>query len=144
MYYFKLKIKCLYFVLTCSHRSRKDKHLFIVPDQPESQALNRSFAELDLYTENTSELMWKFVRNLHHRPYETTLETFSKLTDLWCKYLRLSCKNWTSVHLSVQFKICNCISSEHCSYCFSFLCFFFIDGCWYRVLMEVGAVIQVL
>ncbi|XP_021914957.1 TBC1 domain family member 15 [Zootermopsis nevadensis] len=63
-------------------RSRKDKHLFIVPDQPESQALNRSFAELDLYTENTSDFVWRFVKNLPHRPYESALEAFCKVTDL--------------------------------------------------------------
>ncbi|PSN55056.1 hypothetical protein C0J52_04140 [Blattella germanica] len=64
-------------------RSRKDKHLYVVLDQPESQVLDRSFAELDLFTENTSDVVWKFVRNLHSRPYETTLEAFSKLTDIW-------------------------------------------------------------
>ncbi|XP_069675162.1 TBC1 domain family member 15 isoform X2 [Periplaneta americana] len=64
-------------------KSRKDKHMYIVLDQPESQVLDRSFAELDLFTENTSDVVWKFVRNLHHRPYETTLEAFSKLTDIW-------------------------------------------------------------
>ncbi|PNF38393.1 TBC1 domain family member 15 [Cryptotermes secundus] len=63
-------------------RSKKDKHLYIVPDEPESQ-LDRSFAELELFTENTTDVVWKFVRNLHHRPYETTLETFAKLTDIW-------------------------------------------------------------
>ncbi|GFG36266.1 hypothetical protein Cfor_08876, partial [Coptotermes formosanus] len=62
-------------------RSRRDKQLYLVADQPESQALDRSFAELDLFPENTSDVVWRFVRNLHHRPYETTLETFSKLTD---------------------------------------------------------------
>ncbi|XP_063241502.1 TBC1 domain family member 15 [Bacillus rossius redtenbacheri] len=64
-------------------KSKKDKHLYIVLDQPESRVLDRSFAELDLFTENTSDVVWKFVRNLHHRPYETTLEAFSKLTDIW-------------------------------------------------------------
>lgn len=77
------------FCLSVFHRSRKDKQLFIVLDQPESQVLDRSFAELELFPENTSDFVWRFVKNLHHRPYETTLETFSKLTDYLCKYLRL-------------------------------------------------------
>ncbi|KAJ9587779.1 hypothetical protein L9F63_018805 [Diploptera punctata] len=63
--------------------SRKDRNLFVVIDLPESQVLDRSFAELDLFRENTSDVVWKFVRNLHSRPYETTLEAFSKLTDIW-------------------------------------------------------------
>lgn len=62
-------------------RSRRDKQLYIVHGLQESQALDRSFAELELFTENKSDAVWRFVRNLHHRPYETTLETFSKLTD---------------------------------------------------------------
>jgi hypothetical protein len=65
--------------------------LYIVHGLQESQALDRSFAELELFTENKSDAVWRFVRNLHHRPYETTLETFSKLTDYLCKYLRFYC-----------------------------------------------------
>lgn len=77
------------------HRSRKDKQLFIVPDQLESQVLNRSFAELELFQENTSDVVWRFMRNLQHRPYETTLETFSKL----CKYLRLYCQKLKELNI---------------------------------------------
>jgi hypothetical protein len=73
----------------CLYRSKKDKHLYIVPDQSETQ-LNRSFAELELFTENTTDVVWKFVRNLQHRPYETTLQTFAKLTDTWCKYFEVT------------------------------------------------------
>nr|CAD7399179.1 unnamed protein product [Timema poppensis] len=66
-------------------RSRKDKHLYLVLDEPEreSRVLVRSFTELDLFSENKTDVVWKFVRNLHHRPYETTMEAFSKLTDIW-------------------------------------------------------------
>lgn len=60
---------------------RKDKHLFIVLDQPESQVLDRSFAELELFPENRSYFPWSFVRNLHHYPVETTLQTFSKVAE---------------------------------------------------------------
>ncbi|XP_049939732.1 TBC1 domain family member 15 isoform X1 [Schistocerca serialis cubense] len=63
-------------------RSKKDKNLYLILDQPESQVLDRSFAELDLFTENTTYAVWKFVKNLHNHPYETTMEAFSKLTDV--------------------------------------------------------------
>lgn len=65
-------------------KSRVDKNLYLVLDEVES-VLNKSFAELDLFQENTSDYVWKFVKNLHNRPYETTMEAFSKLADIWCK-----------------------------------------------------------
>jgi hypothetical protein len=98
----------------CLYRSQKDKHLYIVPDHSESQ-LDRSFAELELFTENTTDVVWKFVRNLHHRPYETTLETFAKLTDIWCKYFEvmlygshnyICCRNFkTSLLLQMHLRV---------------------------------------
>ncbi|XP_012222264.1 TBC1 domain family member 15 isoform X2 [Linepithema humile] len=63
-------------------KSRSDKNLYLVLDEVES-VLKKSFAELDLFQENTSDYVWKFVKNLHNRPYETTLEAFSKLADIW-------------------------------------------------------------
>ncbi|XP_032666022.1 TBC1 domain family member 15 [Odontomachus brunneus] len=63
-------------------KSRMDRNLYLVMDQVES-VLNKSFAELDLFQENTSDYVWKFVKNLHNRPYETTMEAFSKLADIW-------------------------------------------------------------
>uniref|UniRef100_A0A1B6CAJ1 TBC1 domain family member 15 n=1 Tax=Clastoptera arizonana TaxID=38151 RepID=A0A1B6CAJ1_9HEMI len=67
-----------------TRRSARDRHLFIViEERNETQSLNHSFAELNLYPENPSETVWKFMSNLKHRPYETTLETFSKLTDVF-------------------------------------------------------------
>lgn len=65
-------------------KSRSDKNLYLVLDEVES-VLKKSFAELDLFQENTSDYVWKFVKNLHNRPYETTMEAFSKLADIWCK-----------------------------------------------------------
>lgn len=65
-------------------RSPKDKNLYHVLDEVET-VLNKSFAELNLFQENTSDYVWKFMKNLHNRPYETTLEAFSKLADIWCK-----------------------------------------------------------
>lgn len=67
-------------------KSRMDRNLYLVMDQVES-VLNKSFAELDLFQENTSDYVWKFVKNLHNRPYETTMEAFSKLADIWCKWI---------------------------------------------------------
>ncbi|XP_035721297.1 TBC1 domain family member 15-like [Vespa mandarinia] len=63
-------------------RSPKDKNLYHVLDEVET-VLNKSFAELNLFQENTSDYVWKFMKNLHNRPYETTLEAFSKLADIW-------------------------------------------------------------
>ena len=63
-------------------KSRTDRNLYLVNDEV-SAVLNKSFAELDLFHENTSDYVWKFVKNLHNRPYETTLEAFSKLADVW-------------------------------------------------------------
>lgn len=66
-------------------KSRTNRNLYIVVDEVQS-VLSKSFAELDLFQENTSDYVWKFVKNLHNRPYETTLEAFSKLADICCKY----------------------------------------------------------
>ncbi|XP_050573963.1 TBC1 domain family member 15-like isoform X3 [Bombus affinis] len=65
-------------------KSRTNRNLYIVVDEVQS-VLSKSFAELDLFQENTSDYVWKFVKNLHNRPYETTLEAFSKLADI-CLY----------------------------------------------------------
>lgn len=46
------------------------------------QVLNKSFAELDIFTENTTDVVWNLVSNFKQRPYETTMEAFSKLTDI--------------------------------------------------------------
>ncbi|XP_015608972.1 TBC1 domain family member 15 [Cephus cinctus] len=63
-------------------RSRVDKNFYHVMDEF-NPVLENSFSHLDLFQENTSDYVWKFVRNLHNRPYETTLEAFSKLADIW-------------------------------------------------------------
>lgn len=62
-------------------KSRKDRNMFIVMEAEDS-VLEKSFAELDLFQENASDYVWKFVKNLHDRPYETTMEACSKLTDI--------------------------------------------------------------
>lgn len=67
-------------------KSRKDKNLYLVIDEV-SSSLNKSFAELDLFQEHTSDYVWEFVKNLHNRPYETTMEAFSRLADIWCKQI---------------------------------------------------------
>lgn len=84
-FYYKLKWKCS--KRNCSiSRSARDRNLYIVLEEKnELQSLNHSFAELDLFPEAPTDVVWKFVSNLKHRPYETTMETFSKLTDVFCK-----------------------------------------------------------
>ncbi|KAG7306117.1 hypothetical protein JYU34_008700 [Plutella xylostella] len=68
-------------VKTAKARHDRNTYLVIEPSQ-ETQALNRSFAELDIFTENTTDVVWSLVSNFKQRPYETTLEAFSKLTDI--------------------------------------------------------------
>lgn len=63
-------------------KSKQDRYLYLVFDEV-SSVLNKSFAELDLFQEHTSDYVWKFVKNLHNHPYETTMEAFSKLADVW-------------------------------------------------------------
>lgn len=65
-------------------KSKHDKNLYLVLDEV-SSVLNKSFAELDIFQENPSDFVWKFVKNLHNHPYETTMEAFSKLADVWSK-----------------------------------------------------------
>lgn len=80
-------------VSTLFSRSARDKNLFVViEERNELESLNQSFAELNLFpgSENPTDVVWKFVSNLKHRPYETTMETFSKLTDVFCKYKQLT------------------------------------------------------
>lgn len=65
--------------------ARRDKHMYVVLEDAhtsETQQLDKSFAELNLFQEPSSEYVWKFVRNFHNRPYETTMEAFSKITDI--------------------------------------------------------------
>ncbi|VVC88126.1 unnamed protein product [Leptidea sinapis] len=64
-------------------KTRHDRNTYVVVEPTnEAQALNRSFAELDIFTENTTDVVWNLVSNFKQRPYETTLEAFSKLTDI--------------------------------------------------------------
>lgn len=78
-------------------KSRTNKNLYIVVDEVQS-VLSKSFAELDIFQENTSDYVWKFVKNLHNRPYETTLEAFSKFADILRKFIGDFCnRNITQV-----------------------------------------------
>ncbi|RVE54720.1 hypothetical protein evm_000487 [Chilo suppressalis] len=64
-------------------KTRHDRNTYVVVEpNTESQVLNKSFAELDIFTENTTDVVWNLVSNFKQRPYETTLEAFSKLTDI--------------------------------------------------------------
>lgn len=64
-------------------KTRHDRNTYVVVEpNDESQVLNRSFTELDIFTENTTDVVWNLVSNLRQRPYETTMEAFSKLTDI--------------------------------------------------------------
>lgn len=69
----------------------KDRHLFIVVEPTQSNMLENSFAELNLFPEQSTDYVWSFIKNLHNRPYETTMEAFSKLTDIgmYVYYIRV-------------------------------------------------------
>lgn len=59
--------------------AKRDRHLFIVVDNPELHQLDRSFTELQL--NNDTQTIWSVLKNIREHPYEATFETFSKLTD---------------------------------------------------------------
>ncbi|XP_068632410.1 TBC1 domain family member 15 isoform X2 [Battus philenor] len=64
-------------------KTRHDRNTYVVVEpNTETQVLNKSFAELDIFTENPTDVVWSLVSNLRQRPYETTMEAFSKLTDI--------------------------------------------------------------
>lgn len=58
------------------------KDTFIVLEEINNELQINSFVGLEL--ENTSDYVWKIIHNFQSRPYETTLQAFSKLTDLFC------------------------------------------------------------
>ncbi|EFA02210.1 TBC1 domain family member 15 [Tribolium castaneum] len=62
--------------------AKRDKHLFIVihDESLEAAQLDKSFAELNIF-QDPPPTLWKLVKSFHDRPYETTLETFAKVTD---------------------------------------------------------------
>lgn len=59
--------------------AKRDKHLYIIVDNPEMHQLDKSFAELKL--NNDTHTLWSVFKNIREHPYEATFETFSKLTD---------------------------------------------------------------
>lgn len=59
--------------------AKRDKQLYIVVDNAEIQQLDKSFAELQLNSDPHT--IWSVFKNIRDHPYETTYETFSKLTD---------------------------------------------------------------
>lgn len=59
--------------------AKRDRHLYIVVDNPELHQLDQSFTELQL--NNDSHTIWSVLKNIREHPYEATFETFSKLTD---------------------------------------------------------------
>ncbi|XP_063359531.1 TBC1 domain family member 15 isoform X4 [Cydia amplana] len=64
-------------------KTRHDRNTYVVIEpNVETQVLNKSFAELDIFTENTTDVVWNLVSNFKQRPYETTMTAFSKLTDI--------------------------------------------------------------
>ena len=60
------------------YRSRRNRYKYYVQGCVNKE-LTRSFAELDLFREQGS-IVTRFMKELHDRPFETTLTAFSKLT----------------------------------------------------------------
>lgn len=63
--------------------SRRDKNLYIVMGEigDDDTKIEKSFKTLSLFPDD-HHYMWSFVRNFPNRPYETTLEAFSKVTNI--------------------------------------------------------------
>lgn len=59
-------------------RSKRNRNKYYVQGIVNKE-LTRSFAELDLFREQGS-FVTRFMKDLHDRPFETTLTAFSKLT----------------------------------------------------------------
>lgn len=56
-------------------RSKKEKNLYLVID-PKVEALEKSFSELDLFSESKP-----YILNMFHNPYNTAMGSFSKVTN---------------------------------------------------------------
>jgi len=61
--------------------------------QPESEIVYQPFPELEHFTENTSYVVGRFLRNLHDCPYETSSANFFRPTACQCEYMTLNCEN---------------------------------------------------
>lgn len=73
--------------------AKRDKHLFIIiDDNIESQRLDRSFAELNLFQEEPYHI-WKFLKNFQESPYAASMEAFAKMSDIgnyaWAYYFTI-------------------------------------------------------
>lgn len=92
--------------------SKRDRHLFVVlDDHPETQMLNKSFAELNLFQEEPYHI-WKFLKNFQESPYAASMEAFAKVADVgnyfWNYYFIL-------LHTGRYYiTTCNCIVSCSC------------------------------
>lgn len=69
------------YVITAKTRRNRNTYMVVESNQ-DAQVLNKSFAELDIFTENTSDVVWNMVSNFTERPYTTAMEAFSKFTDI--------------------------------------------------------------
>ncbi|KAI4464041.1 tbc1 domain family member gtpase-activating protein [Holotrichia oblita] len=63
--------------------SRRDKNLYIVMGElgNNEKQIETSFKTLSLFPDDHG-YMWNLVRNFPHRPYETTMEAFSKVANI--------------------------------------------------------------
>lgn len=63
--------------------SRRDKNLYIVVGEigNNDKQIETSFKTLSLFPDDHN-YMWSFVKNFQHRPYETTMEAFAKVTNI--------------------------------------------------------------
>lgn len=62
--------------------TKRDKHIFVVlDDYPDTQMLDKSFAGLNLFTEEPHQI-WKFIKTFQESPYTASMEAFSKISDI--------------------------------------------------------------
>lgn len=62
--------------------TKRDKHIFVVlEDYPDTQMLDKSFAGLNLFTEEPHHI-WKFIKTFQESPYTAGMEAFAKVSDI--------------------------------------------------------------
>ncbi|CAL1265688.1 unnamed protein product [Larinioides sclopetarius] len=87
-------------------RSKKESNLYLTID-PKVEALEKSFSELDLFTENKSHIITKIL----HDPYNTAMGGFSKVTNYLLDYMLLNGSETDSKY--PQFDISEMIPGNH-------------------------------
>ena len=71
---------------------------------PESQVLDRYFASRNS-SQKVHHVLWRFVRKVHHHPYENMVENFSRIVICLCKYLILNIEKLLELNSAIAIRI---------------------------------------